>query len=59
MKAESVAINSHLSFNSNSPGAKYFFDDLLHPLVKKLFLYLEKLHYICNEKITVGLASSW
>ena len=26
----------------NSPGAKFFFEDLLHPLVRKLFLHLKE-----------------
>ena len=27
---------------NNSPGAKCFFEDLLHPLVRKLLLYLKE-----------------
>ena len=26
----------------DSPGAKYFFEDLLHPLVRKIFLHLKE-----------------
>ena len=36
-----------------------FFEDLLHPHVGNLFCILQKLHYICNEKINAERASSW
>ena len=35
------------NFHHNSPGAKYFFEDLLHPFMRKLVLYLTEatLHF--------------
>ena len=34
-------VNSTLASTTYSPGAKYLFEDLLHPLVRKLFLHLK------------------
>ena len=40
LRYKSSVVNRHQAY---SPGAKYFlFEDLLHPLVRKLFLHLKE-----------------
>ena len=49
----------HAVFIIIVPKPNTFFEDLLHPFARKLFLRLEEATFICNEKIYVGSANSW